>query len=64
MEQIVNLIINNGLGVASFVALLYFIFYYLKEMKETMKTTTEILSNLLVSMEKLTERIESLEKKD
>ena len=35
MEQIVNIVVQNGLGVGSFIALLYFMGTSLKDIKET-----------------------------
>lgn len=63
MEQLINLIVNNGLGVASFLALMYFIFYYLKQMKETMEKINNILSGIQINIEQLNNRVIDLEKK-
>lgn len=63
MEQMVNLVVNNGLGVASFLALLYFIFFYLKQMKETMEKVNNILQSIQINMEQLNKRVEDIEKK-
>ena len=37
MEQIVNIVVQNGLGVGSFIALLYFMGTSLKDIKDTSK---------------------------
>lgn len=62
MEDIIQLIVNNGLGIASFGALLYFVDKYLSKMN----TLVEHISNTLVEVEKslsdLNLRVEKLEK--
>lgn len=62
MEEIIQLIVNNGLGIASFGALLYFVDKYLSKMN----TLVEHISNTLVEVEKslsdLNVRVEKLEK--
>lgn len=56
MEDLVNIIVNNGLGIASFFALMVFIFKYQTKSNETLD---EILKTLI----SLNERIEVLEKR-
>lgn len=56
MEDLVNIIVNNGLGIASFFALMVFIFKYQTKSNETLD---EILKTLIT----LNERIENLEKR-
>lgn len=61
MEDIINLIINNGLGVASFFALIYFISGSLKETKETLGNINASLLSIENSMNALTERVNTIE---
>lgn len=70
MENIVNVAVNNGLGICSFIALLYFIFTINKENNENQKelntTLKEINSSMIevqVSLVKLNERITDIEHK-
>ena len=62
MEEVIQLIVNNGLGIASFGALLYFMDKYLAKLN----TVIEHISNTLVEVEKslsdLNVRVEKLEK--
>ena len=62
MEDVIQLIVNNGLGIASFGALLYFVDKYLSKMN----TLVDHISNTLVEVEKslsdLNLRVEKLEK--
>lgn len=69
MEEIVNLLVQNGIGVGSFLALLYFMFVTLKDIKlvlnsikdniqETSKTLV-LVQNNLTSLEGRVETIEN-----
>ena len=55
MEELINVVAQNGLGVASFVALMIYIFKY--EDKQT-----DILNKISVTLDSLTVRVEKLEK--
>lgn len=62
MEDLIQIAVNNGLGIASFLALLYFVNYYIKKNNET----TEKISNTLISVDKslndLAARVDKIEK--
>lgn len=57
MQEIINVCVNNGLGVASFIALLIFIFKYQAKANDT-------LDNISKTLIELSERIDKLEKKE
>ncbi len=63
MEELINAIVNNGLGVASFIAFIYFINTYMSRMDTTMseisKTLTLIQGNLIT----LQSRVDDIEEK-
>ena len=63
MEEVFNVIVNNGLGVASFIAFIYFINTYMSKMDNTMseisKTLTLIQGNLIT----LQSRVDEIEEK-
>lgn len=63
MEELINAIVNNGLGVASFIAFIYFINTYMSRMDNTMseisKTLTLIQGNLIT----LQARVDDIENK-
>lgn len=63
MEELINAIVNNGLGVASFIAFIYFINTYMSRMDNTMseisKTLTLIQGNLIT----LQSRVDDIENK-
>ena len=63
MEEIFKLVVDNGLGIGSFIALLYFIFTYVKELNETMSKISSTMIQMQISMEKMTDRIDKIEEK-
>ena len=63
MEELFKLIVDNGLGIGSFIALLYFIFTYIKELNDTMTKISNTMIQMQISMEKMTDRIDKIEEK-
>ena len=63
MEEIIKVCVDNGLGIASFIALLYFIFTYVKELNETMTRISNTMIQMQINMEKMTDRIDKIEEK-
>ena len=63
MEQIMNLVVQNGIGVGSFIALLYFMGTSLKDIKETTEQTARTLLLIQNNLTSLQERIETIESK-
>ena len=63
MEELAKLIVDNGLGIGSFIALLYFIFTYVKELNETMTKISNTMIQMQINMEKMTDRIDKIEEK-
>lgn len=57
MEEIINVAVNNGLGVCSFIALIVFIFKYQTKANDTLE---EISKSLIT----LNERVSKLEEKE
>lgn len=61
MKEIVDVIVQNGLGVASFVALIYFMSTSLKDIKETTEKISDtliLIQNNLVNLENRVTQIE------
>lgn len=56
MEELINVCVNNGLGVASFIALIIYIFKYQTKANDTL----EKINSSLIS---LNERVSNLENK-
>ena len=63
MEEIFKLVVDNGLGIGSFIALLYFIFNYVKELNETMTNISNTMIQMQISMATMTDRIDKIEEK-
>ena len=63
MEQIINVIVNNGLGVASFLALLIFMYKYMNKMESTLTKISETLSMIQTSLISLSNRVDEIEDK-
>ena len=63
MQEIIKVCVENGLGIASFIALLYFIFTYVKSLNETMTRISNTMVQMQINMEKMTDRIDKREEK-
>lgn len=63
MQELVNVAVNNGLGICSFIALLYFIFTINKQSNETLNKINDSLIEIQVALVKLTERVSDIEQK-
>lgn len=63
MENIVNLVIQNGIGVGSFIALLYFMNFSLKDIKEVVEDISKTLLLIQGNLTSLQTRIETIENK-
>lgn len=64
MEQIVNILMNNGIGFASFLALIYFYQIFMKDLKQTNEEVLKTLIEMKTSLNLMNTRIERLENKD
>lgn len=63
MEELFKLVVDNGLGIGSFIALLYFYFTYVKELNNTMTNISNTMIQMQINMEKMTDRIDKIEEK-
>ena len=63
MEELIKVIVDNGLGIGSFLALLYFIFTYVKSLNETMTKITNTLIQIQINLATMTDRIDKIEEK-
>lgn len=63
MEQIINLVVQNGIGVGSFIALLYFMNTSLKDIKSNTEEITKTLISIQGNLNSLTQRVEIIENK-
>lgn len=63
MEQIVEVLMNNGIGFASFIALIYFMSTSLKDIKSSNQEISKTLIAIQSAMASLTERVNDIEQK-
>lgn len=63
MEEIMNIIVQNGIGVGSFIALLYFMNISLKDIKLNTEEITKTLILIQGNLNSLTQRVEIIENK-
>lgn len=63
IKDIVEIIINNGLGVASFLALLYFMYNSMNATNTCLRDIKDTLVLIQSNLIKLTERVTDVEEK-
>ena len=63
MEERIRTVVDNGLGIGSFIALLYFIFTYVKSLNETMTKISNTMVQMQINMATMTDRIDKIEEK-
>ena len=68
MQDLIKLVVDNGIAVACFIAFIYFIFVDKKESNELFKSNNETLKNIndtlikmQVSLQQLNDRVEKIE---
>lgn len=61
MEQIVNVVVQNGLGVASFLALIFFMYTSLKDLNKTMQDISTTLTQVQLNLAQLNSRVDDME---
>lgn len=63
MEEIIQIVVQNGVGVASFIALLYFVNNYITKMNETVHEIALTLTTIKDSLITLSSRVDEIENK-
>lgn len=63
MEEIIKVCVDNGIGIASFVALLYFIFKYQGRLETILTKVSDTLIQIQISLATLLDRVDKLEDK-
>lgn len=63
MEELIKVIVDNGLGIGSFIALLYFIYTYVNSLNDTMTKITNTLNQIQLNLAAITDRIDKIEEK-
>lgn len=63
MKEIIDIIVQNGIGVGSFIALLLYIFNDKKESNTIMTKVSDTLIGINISLATLTDRVDKIEEK-
>lgn len=63
MQDIINIVMNNGIGVASFIGLLYFVNNYISKMNDTLMQVSLTLNSIKDSLITLSSRVDEIEEK-
>lgn len=63
MEEIINVAVNNGLGICSFLMLMLFIFKYQDKNNELLKKISDTMVQMQINMATMTDRIDKIEEK-
>lgn len=61
MEQLINVCVNNGLGVGSFIALIIFIFKYQNTINETLTKINDSQIAMTTTLTDLSNRVTNIE---
>lgn len=71
MEEIIKLVVDNGIAVACFIAFIYFIFVDKKESNDLFKSTNDVLKQIndtlikmQLNLQQLNDRVEKIEKEE
>lgn len=63
MEELVKVCVDNGLGIASFIALLTFIFKYQDKNNKFLEKMSDTLVQMQINLATMTDRIDKIEEK-
>ena len=63
MEQIVNIIVNNGIGVGALIFMAYYINGSMKDVINTLNGINKALAETSITLNNVTDRLERLEQK-
>ena len=63
MEELIKVVVENGLGVGSFLFLMFFIFKYQEKSNDLMKKISDTMVQMQINMATMTDRIDKIEEK-
>lgn len=63
MEDFITVVVNNGVGIGSFLALLYFVNTYISKMNDTIHDISLTLTTIKDSLLTLSARVDEIEDK-
>ena len=63
MEELIKVCVDNGIGIASFLFLMLFIFKYQEKNNETMNKISDTMIQMQINMATMADRIDKIEEK-
>ena len=63
MEDLIQVLVNNGLGVASFLCLVYFMFNFVNKINDTNQQICKTLESIEKTLSDLSKRVDKIENK-
>ena len=64
MEDLINVVVQHGLGVASFLALMFFMYVILKDITKSLNDISNTLIQIQLNLSQLNSRVDDLESKE
>lgn len=64
MMDMINVVIQNGLGVASFLALMFFMYIIMKDITKSLNDISNTLIQIQLNLSQLNERVDKIEEKE
>ena len=64
MEDLIQLLVNNGLGVASFFCLIYFMLNFVNKINDTNQQICKTLESIEKTLSDLSKRVDKIENKN
>lgn len=64
MEDLINVVVQHGLGVASFLALMFFMYVILKDITKSLNDISNTLIQIQLNLSQLNNRVDDLENKE
>ena len=63
MEELIKVCVENGLGIASFIALMLFIFKYQEKTNSFLQKMSDTMIQMQINLATMTDRIDKIEEK-
>lgn len=61
MDELINVAVEKGLGVASYIVVIYILFVFMREFKDVMINISATLTQVQLNLTQLNERVDKLE---
>ena len=64
MQELIEIVVHNGLGVASFLALMFFMYIIMKDITKSLNDISNTLIQIQLNLSQLNERVDKIEEKE